>query len=290
MDLKERLKGCLIYGAIGDAIGGKYEGSGPKEIINFDFNWKISDDTQLTLATCEAIYNTSKVQPEKVAERFLDWFNKRKLTGLGSSTLMAMQGLQAGGHWALVGKSGEFAAGNGAAMRIAPLAFKQNIDRLTIKDVCSITHKNDEAYAGALAIYFAIKNTINGRWEGNLDLMESIIEYLPDTRVRDRFIELKNLKSYSILEIGKKYNSQGYVVDSVPIAVFASQKINQFDYITIISQLIKLGGDTDTICSMTGQIVGSLKGIDMIPQDWQERFNHMECKNLIDGLVSSWQE
>ena len=76
------------------------------------------------------------------------------MSGLGSSTLKPLRELQVGGHWALVGRSGEYAAGNGAAMRIAPLAFKQQVDRQTLKDICSITHKNDEAYTGALAIYY----------------------------------------------------------------------------------------------------------------------------------------
>lgn len=86
MTLKERLKGSLICGAIGDALGSKYENSEANKIINFDFNWKVSDDTQLTLATCEAIYNSKKVSPERVAQKFVEWFDKGLLTGLGAST------------------------------------------------------------------------------------------------------------------------------------------------------------------------------------------------------------
>ena len=72
MNFKDRLKGCLICGAIGDSIGGKYEGQGSNQIIDFDFDGSISDDTQLTLATCEAIFDSEKIFPEKVAARFLD--------------------------------------------------------------------------------------------------------------------------------------------------------------------------------------------------------------------------
>jgi len=59
-----------------------------------------------------------------------------------------------GTHWPLSGRSGEYAAGNGAAMRIAPLAFfvDASTRQQLIRDVCIITHKNDEAFVGCLAI------------------------------------------------------------------------------------------------------------------------------------------
>ncbi|MDW7690650.1 ADP-ribosylglycohydrolase family protein [Flammeovirgaceae bacterium SG7u.111] len=289
MQLKDRLKGCLICGAIGDAVGGKYEGNEINEDIDFDFDWSISDDTQLTLATCEAIFNTQKVLPEKVAARFLDWYNRRKLTGLGSSTLKALRELQVGGHWALVGRSGEFAAGNGAAMRIAPLAFKKEIDRLTIKDVSNITHKNDEAYTGALGIYYSVLHAINGNWTGEQNLISLILPDLPDTRVKDRLIELNQHSGLSILQIGQKLKATGYVVDSVPISIFAAQKIGQMEFNTIITDLIKIGGDTDTTCSMTGQIIDTLIGTEAIPSDWVSKYQSLQISELVDELAEKWK-
>jgi ADP-ribosyl-[dinitrogen reductase] hydrolase len=288
MNLKDRLRGCLIGGAIGDCIGGKYEGSEYNDTIDYNFDWTISDDTQLTLATCEAIYDKEKVSPELVAARFLDWYNRRKLTGLGSSTLKALRELQLGGHWALVGRSGEYAAGNGAAMRIAPLAFKKGVTRQIIKDVCTITHKNDEAYCGALAVYYSIVFAINGTWTGSSDLIPKIIEEIPDTRVKDRLIEINDLSGLSIAEIGSKFKPTGYVVDSVPVSLFAAQKVNQLSYREILEELIKVGGDTDTTCSMTGQIIGALKGVNCIPDEWLEKYKEIEIAKLVDEIVDLW--
>jgi ADP-ribosylglycohydrolase len=208
----------LVGGAIGDALGSKYENQQHPISVLTDFDWKMSDDTQLTLATCEAIYN-QKVDPAKVAAQFLTWFNQRRLTGLGASTLKALRELQLGGHWALVGRTGEYAAGNGAAMRIAPLAFKKSIDKLTIRDVCMITHKNEEAYVGALAIFYALQMNINEN-----DFLEKISKKLPDTNVKDRLCLLAQRSNDSISEIVSDYPSSGYVVDSVPLALFAAQK------------------------------------------------------------------
>jgi ADP-ribosyl-[dinitrogen reductase] hydrolase len=290
MDFTDRLKGCLIYGAIGDSIGGRYEGTTTNDVVDFSFEWSISDDTQLTLATCEAIFDSENVRPDKVAQKFLDWYNRRKLTGLGSSTLKALRELQMGGHWAYVGRSGEYAAGNGAAMRIAPLAFKRKINRQTIKDVCSITHKNDEAYTGALAIYYSIVRATNNDWLGGTNLIEKIIGELPDTNVKDRLLEFEKLKNLTIDEIGLRYKPTGYVVDSVPISIFAAQKISQLSFQEIVTELIKIGGDTDTTCSMAGQIIGSLIGGRAVPGEWVDKFRRLGIHESIDNLVANWKE
>jgi ADP-ribosylglycohydrolase len=122
---------------------------------------QLSDDTQLTLATCGAFCKHSRIDPAAIAATMLEWFQARKVTGIGSATLEAMRRLAAGSPWALAGRKGEMAAGNGAAMRIAPLAFFCDPldagDRVVLRDVCRITHHNDEAYAGALAVLLAIR-------------------------------------------------------------------------------------------------------------------------------------
>jgi ADP-ribosylglycohydrolase len=160
--LASRARGCILGGAIGDALGGPFEGQpGPLQFVRHK-NWEISDDTQLTLATCESIVEVGKVSPEHIADRFVQWFRDRRITAMGASTLKALRDLDAGFHWALAGAKGDMSAGNGAAMRIAPLAFhlnpKLDSDRQTLRDVCRITHHNEEAYVGALALLTAIRS------------------------------------------------------------------------------------------------------------------------------------
>lgn len=287
--LKNNLKGCLVAGAIGDAIGGKYEGRYNNSFVDWDGALNISDDTQLTLATCDAIFDSKIVSGERVAGKFLEWFNQQRLTGLGASTFKALRELQVGGHWALVGRSGEYAAGNGAAMRIAPLAFKTNITRQDIYDICSITHKNDEAYTGALAVYYSVLNSSNnnGLFENNL--INTIIDELPDTLVKDRLVELNNLKHLSITEVGQKFKPTGYVVDSVPLAIFSTQKITGTDLKTVFNELIAVGGDTDTICSIAGQIIGARIGYQNIHSDLVSKYEGLKIQTLINNLVDQWQ-
>jgi ADP-ribosylglycohydrolase len=103
---------------------------------------------------------------------------------------------------------------------------------------------------------------MDNRFFENVDLIKTIIERLPDSNIRDRFIEINNEKeNLTISEMGKKFGSSGYVVESVPLAVFASTKIKECSYFKILEEVISIGGDTDTVASMASQIIGTYLGI-----------------------------
>lgn len=211
--LSERFEGCIIGGAIGDAWGSGYENlKEPHNPKNFYLKpekeqipaWCITDDTQLTLVTCEAIADHTLVTPDILANYFLRYYKQRKLTGIGASTLKALQELEIGGHWSLVGRTGEYAAGNGAALRIAPFAFIETIGRNEIRDFCRLTHKNDEAYTGGLAVFLSIRAIINHEWKNNINLIDLVIPQLPDTKVRDRLNEISKLaENKTISDVAK---------------------------------------------------------------------------------------
>ncbi|SFF11532.1 ADP-ribosylglycohydrolase [Chitinophaga sp. CF118] len=259
----QRLQGCLIGGAIGDALGSFYEGRANVESVEFEKLNGITDDTQLTLATCEAILGSRGVSPESIAKKMLEWYNNRKLSGLGASTLKALRDLQVGAHWGLSGRSGEYAAGNGAAMRIAPLVFFVNIEteKTLIRDVCNITHKNDEAYTGCLSILYALHYIITDQWFPNQSLLNLIASQLPDTSVRDNLLKLQENPTLSISEAAHLVGTSGHVIESVPFSIFAAQKIKEHNFEDIISEIILCGGDTDTNASLAGHIMGAFIGL-----------------------------
>ena len=272
MTKTQRFQGCILAGAIGDAIGSGYENKIDEKDDTFYLfdkpeiklpDWQITDDTQLTLASIEAMVTDQEVRPESIVNQFLKYYRQRKLSGIGASTLKALKELNVGGHWSQVGRRGAYAAGNGAAMRIAPIAFKEDLTNAQIRDICIITHNNDEAYIGARCVVIAIREILKGHWKGETNLIELIIPQIPDTRIRDRLIEIKNINNLS--EIGAKGND-GYVVNSVPLAIAAANKIKEIGLEEMYAQLIEIGGDTDTNCSIAGQIAGTLIGIEGIPE------------------------
>ncbi len=260
--LKDQIVGSIVGGAIGDALGGVSE----RGCIS------ISDDTQLTLATCEAIVACGDVLPAEIARRFADQFRAGAFTGLGASTLKALRDLEAGAHWALSGSRGERAAGNGAAMRIAPLAFVldplDSSHRTTIRDVCRITHHSDEAYCGALAVLIAIRFAAFETSWPQPDVLQRIAKSLPDSQVRDRFLIFAELPANeSIGEIAAEFGATGFVADTVPLAVLCAMKMDSTPIESVIADLNQTGGDTDTIGSIAGQIFGAYTGFSGLSPD-----------------------
>jgi ADP-ribosyl-[dinitrogen reductase] hydrolase len=276
-----RIMGSILGGAIGDCLGGPHEGGKPPLVFSHQFEWRISDDTQLTLATCEAISKNKRVDPQGISETFAAWHRSARFTGLGASTYKALSELCIGGHWALVGRRGERAAGNGAAMRIAPLAFcldpKDPTARTVIRDICRITHHHDEAYVGALAVVMAIREGLNGNWQGESNLLPLVIDHLPDSSVRDRLSELTRVNdSVSLKELASQLGASGYVVESVPLALYASQRLKKLGFAKLMEELILAGGDTDTIASIAGQITGAIIGQDGLPEEWKAKLPDRE--------------
>lgn len=251
----ESILGCILGGAIGDALGSACEGglAGKPEL---------TDDTQLTLATCEALTGAA-ASPERIARSLLSWYRARRVTRMGSSTLKALRDLDAGAHWALAGCRGERAAGNGAAMRIAPLAFRVDSHtgpgRQLVREVCRITHHHEEAYVGALAILLAICHPAA--------TLQEIAAHLPDTVVRDR---LYLLHTASNIQEAAKNGTSGYVADSVPFALFASRQLPRLCFAVMLQEVIAAGGDTDTNASLAGQVAGASLGLSRLPQELLE--------------------
>ena len=266
----DRILGCIMGGAIGDAMGFLYEGQdGPLEYDETTL-WQISDDTQLTLCTCEAITESGTVDPQAIATNFAHWFRQRRFRGLGASTYKALSELAHGGHWWLVGSKGERAAGNGAACRIAPLAFwlapDDEKDRVLLRDVCRITHHSDEAYIGALAVVYAIRWAATGQWHGGFELLTRIAGLLPDSSVRDRLIRLHEFgPEHSIVAAATQFGCSGYVVESVPLALYSSTFFLKDGYKQTLETIISAGGDCDTIASIAGQLMGTLCGFQELP-------------------------
>ncbi|HEX8349600.1 MAG TPA: ADP-ribosylglycohydrolase family protein [Hymenobacter sp.] len=285
MTKQERLAGCILGGAIGDAWGSGSENL-PKGPVRSTFYlqppatrepvWQLTDDTQLTLVTLEALCGGPLLSPGALAAEFVTAYAQGRLTGLGASTLKALRELQAGGHWSQVGREGAYGAGNGAAMRAAPFAFWAQYSRTELHEFCCITHRQVDAYVGALAVVLAIRAIIAGQWTGAEPLLDLLVPQLPDTRLRDRLLEIQALPAHPSIADVARLGTSGYVVDSVPFALFCASQVPRLGFTKMLAAIIAAGGDTDTNASLAGQIAGTLLGQPNLPPELLQKLAQVE--------------
>ncbi|QDT15689.1 ADP-ribosylglycohydrolase family protein [Alienimonas californiensis] len=284
LNLADRIAGCLLGGALGNALAGPFENGPPGQAFEEPADLWLSDDTQLTLATCEALIEANgAVDPITIAAAFTRWHRGRRLRGVGASTLKALRELEVGGHWALVGAAGERSAGNGAAMRAAPLAFVLNpddeSDRGRLRDVSRITHHHEEAVAGALLIVRAVRYAAAGRPLAHLPA--ALADLPPDCLCRDRLRAVGDDR-LSVRDYAERYGASGWAADSVPLALLAASRSPGFT--ETVAEIVGCGGDTDTAASMCGQILGAAHGPGGLPAAALER---LEAATEIRGIAAS---
>lgn len=272
---RAQVLGCLYGGALGDAFASASEHRVGVDASAYEPDWQVTDDTQLTVATCEAILKgAGRVSAEQIAASLGEAYVEGKLTGLGSSTLGALRALSRGGHWALSGISGERAAGNGAAMRIAPVALLLDLeewgDRQVFGDVVRITHKNEEALAGAQALARSIRYLMEHRSPRPEALYAAVASGLFDSHTRDRIEQMAKEPLGSYEEAASQIGTSGFAAHSVPVAMVAAMEVIGGDghFEAIMRQVVACGGDTDTIASMAGQLSGVARGFDALPAEF----------------------
>jgi ADP-ribosyl-[dinitrogen reductase] hydrolase len=252
-----RIAETLLAGAVGDALGAPYEG---RPLVGEPVPGAVTDDTLLTLATCRAIVRAGRVDPATIAAEMVDMWRTQPIPGLGAATTKALRDLAAGQHWALAGAKGDRAAGNGAAMRIAPVALLLDpaSDHTLLRDVARITHHNDEAWVGAWALALALStlSSIPAAHDAR-PLLLDIAQALPDTNVRDALLTLGSAPD---LTTAAAHGTSAWAAHSVPFAIYAAclPTTSMLDRLVAV---VRSGGDTDTNASMTAQLLAQ-RGLD----------------------------
>ncbi len=270
MNLFEQFEGFMISGALGGAWGNGFERP-------------VSPGTNLTLSTCLSILKHKNLSAELVAADLREYYSDGASKDLDTPTRLALSGLEEGLDWRLTGASGPFAALNGACRRIAPLAFT-GLPKSAILEICRITHRNDEACAGALALVSCITTITSGQWKGQGSLIDLMIHDVPDSEVKHRLVELSLLKNTGI-EAAAKWGTSAFVVESVPFAIYSAEQVLHTGLLNMFNGIIAAGGDVDTNAAMAGQLAGTLLGAEAIPPPLILRFKQMKEHSRILEII-----
>jgi len=287
--------------AIGDALGMPVEGMAPSDIERrfgrvegfISAPWReleagqFTDDTQMMLIHAESIVARGCVDPQDIAQRFVWWVSEGEPRGIGRSTFRAIRRLMRGISWRESGERGEFTAGNGVAMRIAPVGLlnawtperlREDVERAGI-----ITHRHPESIKGGLAVAYAVSRLV---FHPPLDnFVNEVCRFIGPCQVEanlrraDKFLR-ESVPTEEALQI---LGTTGYVVHTVAAAFFCFLKSPE-DFAASLIAAVMGGYDTDTTAAITGALSGAYNGISAIPPRWVEK---VEASNYIRELARS---
>ncbi len=220
---------------IGDIIGSVFEGSMMKS-ENFALLTKLSrftDDTVLTVATADAL-----LLDRNYGKSYWKWGRQYPGAGYGGKFI---EWLESGDPTSDACPPPYYSWGNGAAMRVSPVAYAFNTLREVEQEAklsAGVTHNHPEGLKGAravaAAIFLAKENTSKNQ----------IRDYLEAEYGYDLSVDFN--------EIRKHYRFEISAAGSVPQAIVAF--LVSEDYEDAIRKAISLGGDADTQACIAGAI------------------------------------
>jgi ADP-ribosylglycohydrolase len=161
-DNRARYANGLIGGAAGDAWGYQVEFTKYPKMPAYPVSppagdWIISDDTQMLLATHNALHDVVDFDDldevaEVILDHYLDWavspWNNR---APGTTCMSALWNIESGKHWNAGGA--RYSAGCGAVMRLAPAAFAPPQYRRGLAVLQAVvTHRHPKAALSALLL------------------------------------------------------------------------------------------------------------------------------------------
>ena len=288
--LFDRLHGCLLGGAIGDALGLPFErlrperarqifGAQPRglEMQLLPNRGMLSDDTEHALFTARALLESrgDAAKFGRVLRGELRAWTFYLPPGIGKATLLA--GLKA---WTFTHKTGVFSAGNGPAMR-APILGAFLPDIIQLREFCRVstvlTHTDPKAEIGAFAIALAAHQSAQGECNGTR-LLRDLREWSDDADATRELLELagkavdsaKNKQTTRDFcrDLGLETGVSGYIFHTVPVVLQCWLRYPT-DFRAAMESIIRCGGDTDSTAAILGGIIGARVGADELPPHWK---------------------
>jgi ADP-ribosyl-[dinitrogen reductase] hydrolase len=264
--------------AIGDALGATVEFLTPNEIrhqhgVHRDITgggWlrlkagRVTDDTTMSLALGEAILARGAVEAQAAAEAFDAWM-RAKPVDIGNTVRRNLIQFRKTGN--PEAPASEHDAGNGAAMRLLPVALAcyGQPEKATIfasRAQAHVTHHNELSDAACETLIFMVHDLLAGRAASEVQ--------------RERADEL--VRCHPVFGYDRKRidNPSGYIVDTIQAVFQAFFATASFEDCLI--DVVNRGGDADTTGAIAGMLAGARYGLAAIPSRWRK---------AIDGKVAS---
>ena len=264
----QRVKGCLLGLAVGDALGTTLEfsvrdskpivtdmvGGGPFGLA--PGQW--TDDTSMALCIAESLLANGGFNAKDVMDRFVRWRQdgENSVTGacfdIGITTQEALVRYTATRN-PLSGPTEANTAGNGSLMRLAPVPifYRSSVDRA--REIARLQSLTTHGAPEAVEACEFFSNLLLDAFGG--DTKSQVLrcrEWSGCESIRE--IAARDWESKRRDEIA----SSGYVIQSLEAALWCVDRPKTFEDAVVLA--VNLGHDADT--------VGAIWGIEAIPNRW----------------------
>jgi ADP-ribosylglycohydrolase len=273
---RDRVVGCLLGLAIGDAVGATAEfkprGSFPA-LTDMTGGGKFklaagewTDDTTMALCLGQSLLACDTVDLEDFLLRLQAWLEHGENTvpgkcfDIGVTTRAAIERYAADGDPA-AGSRDAMSAGNASLVRLAPLAIFSARDP---NDAEALAARQSRATHGALECVDACRLFI-------VQLVDALTGADKAAALRQRVMALcPAVLCISAGEFKDKpraqISSSGYVIHTLEAALWAVWQTDNFRDAVLTAA--NLGDDADSVAAAAGQLAGALYGSRAIPEEW----------------------
>ncbi len=269
-DVTERALAAFLGFAVGDALGATVEFMSKGEIAKrygehrrmIGGGWlhlkpgQVTDDTEMALALGRSLVRRGGFDVRDVCEEFAGWLKAGPID-VGNTCRRGIRRYITQGT--LSGAFSEGDAGNGAAMRVLPVALATfghpiEAEAWTISQ-CHITHHHPLSDESALTLVHMMQALLAGQDQESLRGMAEALQ---------RRCPALAFEPYA----GK---SSAYVVETMQTVLHFYFGTTSFAECLVAT--VNQGGDADTTGAFVGMLAGATYGLSAIPADWLKRLD-----------------
>lgn len=273
--LENRIQGCAVGSAIGDALGMPLE-FGPRQpagqLVRDMQPGRLpaaafTDDTEMALALADSLLARCPLDPSDLAHRFVAWLRAGP-GDVGIHTSAILSRIAAGEPWQqaseAVQRKKPDSAGNGSVMRCWPVAVAhwQDLGAL-LADSClqsRVTHPHPECQSASSFVNTAIYHLLH-----DLPSEEAVRRALDETDMPGGLRSAIERASSCHRE---DLENSGWVRHTVESAIWGLLTTSSFEEAVV--QVVNLGRDADTAGAVVGALAGAAYGLSSIPLRWRD--------------------
>jgi poly(ADP-ribose) glycohydrolase ARH3 len=280
----DKVRGAFLGTIVGDAFGSLLEGIVPDEAprlarLRADSRqqWSYTDDGAMTLAVAESLVARSTMNGPDLLRRLEARYDP--VRGFGKGMKIALEAFSNGRPWQECAFAAwrEGSRGNGAAVRVAPVAIvrwpSSDAFREAVRISAIVTHAHPEAVDAALVQAQAItvllsEPTLAQNPCAFVDCLCSRLAPL-DRSITNGLANVRSLllDGVNSATAARTLGTSTFARESVLAALWTFLASHD-SFGEAISTACLLGGDVDSLCAMVGGLAGALHGAESIPAQW----------------------